>query len=216
MDNILLNISKYYDVIICNDIPGHGENACEFNVENSLNYTLKEYDKVKNYDRIDVLGYSLGGVLAVFLQSVRRIDNLFLIAPALYYIFPGNLKFFKYKNKTKNSFDNCKFLYFIEFVKISSYVKNEINKVSSNTYLFIGEDDYLVSYKSVKTLFNICSSEKKGILTIEDTTHTSILNSEKMISNLEDIIKNKWLFSIIIFILENIKKNIFFSLNFKC
>ena len=191
---ILSKISKYYDTIICDDLPGHGKNKSEFNKENSINFVLSEYDKVKNYKEIDVLGYSLGGVLSVFLQSVRRIDNLYLLAPAIYYIFPGNLKHFKHKkinNKMNSISTNNKFLYFVEFVKIVSYVKNEVSLVVPNTYLFIGEDDYLVSYKSVKVLFDICVSKNKSIVTIPATSHTSILYSEKAISNLEEFIKNK-------------------------
>ncbi len=194
MFNILSKISRYYDTIICSDMPGHGNNTLEFNKDNTLKYVINQYDRVKNYEEIDVLGYSIGGVLAVFLQHLRKIDNLYLLAPALYYIFPGNFKFLKYKSKSKNKTNltkSNKFIYFIEFVKITNYVKREVNIVVPNTYLFIGEDDYLVSYKSVKVLFDNCISENKSIMIIPNTTHTSILNSEKVINNLEIIIKNK-------------------------
>ena len=194
MFNILSKISRYYDTIICSDMPGHGNNTLEFNKDNTLKYVINQYDRVKNYEEIVVLGYSIGGVLAVFLQHLRKIDNLYLLAPALYYIFPGNFKFLKYKSKSKNKTNLTKsnnFIYFIEFVKITNYVKREVNFVVPNTYLFIGEDDYLVSYKSVKVLFDNCISENKSIMIIPNTTHTSILNSEKVINNLEIIIKNK-------------------------
>ena len=194
MFNILSKISRYYDTIICSDMPGHGNNTLEFNKDNTLKYVINQYDRVKNYEEIVVLGYSIGGVLAVFLQHLRKIDNLYLLAPALYYIFPGNFKFLKYKSKSKNKTNltkSNKFIYFIEFVKITNYVKREVNIVVPNTYLFIGEDDYLVSYKSVKVLFDNCISENKSIMIIPNTTHTSILNSEKVINNLEIIIKNK-------------------------
>ena len=197
MFNILSKISRYYDTIICSDMPGHGNNTLEFNKDNTLKYVINQYDRVKNYEEIDVLGYSIGGVLAVFLQHLRKIDNLYLLAPALYYIFPGNFKFLIYKSKSKNKTNltkSNKFIYFIEFVKITNYVKREVNIVVPNTYLFIGEDDYLVSYKSVKVLFDNCISENKSIMIIPNTTHTSILNSEKVINNLEIIIKNKWFF----------------------
>ena len=179
MFNILSKISRYYDTIICSDMPGHGNNTLEFNKDNTLKYVINQYDRVKNYEEIDVLGYSIGGVLAVFLQHLRKIDNLYLLAPALYYIFPGNFKFLKYKSKSKNK------------TNLTNYVKREVNIVVPNTYLFIGEDDYLVSYKSVKVLFDNCISENKSIMIIPNTTHTSILNSEKVINNLEIIIKNK-------------------------
>lgn len=194
MSMILSKISRYYDTIICSDMPGHGNNTLEFNKDNTLKYVINQYDRVKNYEEIDVLGYSIGGVLAVFLQHLRKIDNLYLLAPALYYIFPGNFKFLKYKSKSKNKTNltkSNKFIYFIEFVKITNYMKREVNIVVPNTYLFIGEDDYLVSYKSVKVLFDNCISENKSIMIIPNTTHTSILNSEKVINNLEIIIKNK-------------------------
>lgn len=197
MFNILSKISRYYDTIICSDMPGHGNNTLEFNKDNTLKYVINQYDRVKNYEEIDVLGYSIGGVLAVFLQHLRKIDNLYLLAPALYYIFPGNFKFLKYKSKSKNKTNltkSNKLIYFIEFVKITNYVKREVNIVMPNTYLFIGEDDYLVSYKSVKVLFDNCISDNKSIMIIPNTTHTSILNSEKVINNLEIIIKNKWFF----------------------
>lgn len=194
MFNILSKISRYYDTVICDDMPGHGNNTLEFNKENTLKYVIFQYDKVKNYDEIDVLGYSIGGVLAVFLQQIRKIDNLYLLTPALYYIFLGNLKFFKYKDKSKsktNTTKSNKLIYFIEFVKITNYVRNEVNTIIPNTYLFIGEEDYLVSYKSVKVLFDNCISENKSIMLVPNTTHTSILNCEKVINNLEMIIKNK-------------------------
>ena len=85
-------VEKIYDYVWNENLPGHSkkESFKNFTVDSTFNFILNEYDKIsKDYDRIDCIGFSMGGALASYLQSVRKINRLVLLAPANKYF---NLK----------------------------------------------------------------------------------------------------------------------------
>ena len=73
--------------------PGHGEKGIydynNFNSKDTFKCVLDAFDYLKkNYEDIDVLGYSMGGALATYLSSVRKFNKLILLAPANHYFNP--------------------------------------------------------------------------------------------------------------------------------
>jgi len=76
-----------YDAILCPALPGHASNLSEFSKAKAtdwVNAVESAYDKLlPAYEKIDVLGLSLGGLLACQLAKTRQIHHLFLLAPAL-------------------------------------------------------------------------------------------------------------------------------------
>ena len=64
-NTILPKLNTLYDTIACYDLPGHGYNTLKFNTLNIKKFVLEAYDTLSHtHDEIDVMGYSMGGVIA--------------------------------------------------------------------------------------------------------------------------------------------------------
>lgn len=78
---------KYYDAIVCPVLPGHGESIEALSKSKSSEWLAcaTEYceELVKTYKEVDVLGLSLGGLLACELAKQFKLHHLYLLAPAL-------------------------------------------------------------------------------------------------------------------------------------
>ena len=76
-----------YDAIVCPLLPGHGESIRAFAAATSSEWVEtaeQAYQALaKDYKKIDVLGLSLGGILACHLSQSYPINHLYLLAPAL-------------------------------------------------------------------------------------------------------------------------------------
>lgn len=86
-DFITINeiLENNYDCVKKVVFPGHGpdEPYKLFNDEDTIKVLLKAFDDLnKDYKYIDVLGFSMGGALAVYLSQVRSFNKLILLAPA--------------------------------------------------------------------------------------------------------------------------------------
>lgn len=176
---------KYkYDFISTPNIPGHGTNLNNFNVNNTLSFILFEYDKLNQiYDEIHVIGYSLGGVLACYLSQYRNIHKLILLAPAFDYI---NFKAYKPKLlkkgniKLKNTFEIKKIKYFYHFSKIVNTVEPQIQYILCPVCIIWGEDDVLVNYNGCLKLYKRALNNNKYFITLKNVNHTSILYSDSV------------------------------------
>ncbi|MDD3191163.1 MAG: alpha/beta hydrolase [Bacilli bacterium] len=88
-DLILENLKQEYDFVHLVTFPGHGMNygKNQFTSEETFELLHRTFDGLnKKYDCIDVMGYSMGGALAIYLSQVRRVNRLILLAPAYEYI----------------------------------------------------------------------------------------------------------------------------------
>lgn len=76
-----------YDAIVCPVLPGHAENIECFSRATArqwLDYAQEHYLALQNnYEKVNVLGLSLGGLLACELAKTCPINHLYLLAPAL-------------------------------------------------------------------------------------------------------------------------------------
>ena len=76
-----------YDALFCPLLPGHGRNLQDFSETKGtdwLTFIEKTFDDIaQNYEEIDVLGLSLGGLLACHLAQKKAVGRLYLLAPAL-------------------------------------------------------------------------------------------------------------------------------------
>ncbi len=80
-------IAPTYDAIISPTLPGHGNSLDAFAKAKALDWiTAAEeacQELVKKYHKVDVLGLSLGGLLACHLSQKMTLNHLYLLAPAL-------------------------------------------------------------------------------------------------------------------------------------
>jgi carboxylesterase len=84
-----------YDAVFAPLLPGHGENLAAFaqvTAHDWMTAVMKTFQAVRSqYERVDVLGLSLGGLLASMLAQRVEVDHLFLLAPALALKFPMSM-----------------------------------------------------------------------------------------------------------------------------
>jgi carboxylesterase len=75
-----------YDAILCPALPGHADSLLAFN-KSTANDWIKgaedAFESLAGYQYVDVLGLSLGGLLACHLSKRFDIHHLYLLAPAL-------------------------------------------------------------------------------------------------------------------------------------
>ena len=99
--SIMPFLEKRYDAIFLDNLPGHGDNGnlSQFTVLNVIDYVNKKFDEIKmEHEKVDVYGYSMGGVLATYLASNKDVNRVILLAPANKYI---NARVFAQKIKTE-------------------------------------------------------------------------------------------------------------------
>ena len=99
--SIIPFLKRRYDAIFLEDLPGHGNNGSldDFTVDNVINFVNEKYDELSlKYEKIDVYGYSMGGVLATYLAMNKNVNRIILLAPANKYV---NAKAFAKKIKTE-------------------------------------------------------------------------------------------------------------------
>ena len=81
-----------YDKIVCPVLPGHAESLKVLGQARAQQWrdTAKTHCQrlLNNYEKVSVLGFSLGGVLALELSQYLPIHHLYLLAPALKLYYP--------------------------------------------------------------------------------------------------------------------------------
>lgn len=78
---------QIYDAVISPVLPGHGESINAFSAVQATDWLLSaEYEcerLTREYEKVDVMGFSLGGLLACHLSARFPLHHLYLLAPAL-------------------------------------------------------------------------------------------------------------------------------------
>ncbi|STY27979.1 lipase [Legionella wadsworthii] len=77
---------EHYDALVCPALPGHADSIAAFSqtkIEDWLACGIQECEPLfKEYEKIDVLGLSLGGIIACELSKTFAFNHMFLLAPA--------------------------------------------------------------------------------------------------------------------------------------
>ena len=183
-------LEQYYDVINSIDLPGHGNNKMDFSSENIKKFVLSSYDEMKKKcECIDVIGYSLGGVVSCYLQSKRKINKMVLLAPSYRYF---NLKNFKIKkgNVNRGRLKGKSFLNLVKFFKINSDLKGEVNKINVETIILWGKDDYLVKESSGLILYKMIEYKNKQFVKLDNHNHYNIVNSKEALDIIKVFVKD--------------------------
>lgn len=190
-----------YDAIISPILPGHAQNISSFSkikaedwfkaVEGYCESLLKEYEKV------DVLGFSLGGLLAYSLGQRYPLNHLYLLAPAFDLHIPltlaiyllKSLDFFGFSAVYNNGANMIvehqqdiayRTIPIKTILEVFELIKNfQYNPARCTSDLFLGKYDDVVDVQVVANLFH--ADPKVRIHWLEQSAHLLPLDSDSEI-----------------------------------
>ncbi|MFC1656096.1 alpha/beta hydrolase [Patescibacteria group bacterium] len=156
----------------------------------------------KQCSEVYVVGYSMGGLLAMILASKVNPDKLALIAPALIttdkkaMFAPIGKYFIKYKNKisVKEMFpeeapkydlkynvgyDKYPLKSICDLLKIEKLAKKSLPKIQCPTLIIQSPKDDLVDPKSGNLIYNKIQSKQKELFWLKESIHICTIGPEK-------------------------------------
>lgn len=144
---------------------------------NKAEKIIKDYDE-KNY-QINLIGFSMGGVIASYLAAHLKIQKLILLAPAFeYFDIDSARRFIKtFINLSDTEKENYietrvpEYEYFISFAELIKKLKKSVKMVSCPIMILQGTKDEFVPIKSSRYAYNNVSSTSKHCMFIEGASH---------------------------------------------
>ncbi len=189
---------KDYDAIYCPVLPGHAKSIDEFSkatAEQWLDCSYNAYlSLAANYKKIDVLGLSLGGLLALNVSHKFPVNHLYLLAPALklngwitswlcaafFCKFIGLKKIKNYGgNLHSDKFQEITYrqLPLDTIIQLLTLIRSYNFKTPTcPTDLFLGRFDEVVDSKAVADLF--VNSSKTNVHWLENSAHVLSLDGD--------------------------------------
>lgn len=203
IEPLLQHLRKHTDWRI--EVPvltGHGE-TLELD-EVSYEIWIKESEEAllnlkQACDKVFVVGFSMGGMIAAYLAAHHEVDKLVLLSPARKYLS------FKYLSKyvaevIKDGFkgkldENELYLHYksklgavpfkanVEFMKLVNETKKDLEKIKSPVFIAQGQKDGLVPYQTVYSLDKEIGSDHKQVVIFEQSNHMICLGDDRDVLN---------------------------------
>jgi carboxylesterase len=198
----------HYDAIVCPVLPGHGDSIAAFSLVKATDWVLAAEAVcaalMKDYQHVDVVGLSLGGLLACHLSQRFKLHHLYLLAPALALQLPiklalvcahllRGLGFKRVQNragnlnsKQYNELAYCQ-LPITAIIEILTLINTfQFIEPTCPTDLFLGRSDGVVYSKQVENLFAHLPKVNRHWL--ENSAHVLPLDAdvEQIISCIRD------------------------------
>lgn len=198
--------------IVVPTLPGHGETLelKNFRAENWMMEAELALRKLqKEVDKVIVIGFSMGGLIAIYLAKRYKIEKMVLLSAAAKYIYPtqllqdireiakeamagkleANELYKRYKYKWKKTPINAT----IEFIRLVRMIEPYYGQIIIPVSLVQGKKDGIVPYATAQFLFDQIGSEKKELIYSETGKH-HICYSEDC---------NDWFFKVLLFLKED-------------
>ena len=202
-----LELNKGFDVFQFT-LPGHEKNLSKIDRNEWLKRSEEQVEwLIKNgYNKIYLIGHSMGGVIATYLASkYKEIKKLVLAAPAFQYlnVIKDDLnigKSLKIAPKVIKDYGSDEVIArmlklnvtvlkeFVEFVKENyDYPKY----ITCPTLILQGDNDSLVPISSSEYVYDNVKSKNKKLIILEDVTHDIFrdINKEKIFKLVEEFLK---------------------------
>lgn len=198
-----------YDTIVCPALPGHASNLKEFSSAKASDWmhaAESAYDDLqRTNEKVDVIGLSLGGLLAYHLAKTRPINHLFLLAPALalkmnvpFFLFSAKLlqhigvKHIPNRGGNINSKQHSELTYrklaVATIIELLTLIKTFTrHPLDCPTDVFLGRYDDVVDVKTVATFFE--KSPHTNIHWLNHSAHVLPLDADMNI--ISDCINNR-------------------------
>ena len=181
-------------------LPGHGtspRNLTNVTEEEFLKYSLNALDKLKEkYGEISVVGFSMGGTLAINLAEEREVNKLILFGPYLditrkwYYLgkpekwakrlypilpYVGKIKIANINDpaglKRYDSYKHLPVKTVLEMEKLSHKAGENIDKIHCSILWFHSRHDIASDYNSAKSFFEKIPSRRKNFIEYTRSNH---------------------------------------------
>lgn len=162
---------------------------------------LKKYleENCGNYEKIVLVGYSMGGLIVMALALETKIDVLVLVnAPMDIWVFK-NFMWTVYSVKdlhrkvyhvkiVLSSINYKKIINNFELRRLQKYIKANLSKITSNTYIIQSEHDYVAKPMSAYEIYDNIGAKEKEIRWHKYTSHF-IPDEEYVEEIMEDVLK---------------------------
>lgn len=138
----------------------------------------------KRYGTIDVVGFSMGGLLSAYIANRFPIRKLVLLSAAVYYFSPFrfmknmanqalNNEWFNWNEKKKKTPIRAA----IQFIELNKQMRPELPQITVPTFIAQGEQDPIIHPRSARYLYRKLQGEKE-IHYYSDTRHMICLEPE--------------------------------------
>ncbi|MFF2753903.1 alpha/beta hydrolase [Psychrobacillus sp. NPDC058041] len=184
-----LKANTHWEIVVPT-LPGHGETLAleKLSAENwmmAAEQTLRQLQK--EVERVYVIGFSMGGLIALYLANRYPIDKLILLSAAAKYVYPNQLlkdireiakealtgklennQLYKfYRRKFKNTPIHAA----LEFMRVVRIVEPFYGQITIPVFLVQGKKDGIVPYMAAQFLFDQLGSVKKELTYLEKGKH---------------------------------------------
>jgi carboxylesterase len=183
-------------------LPGHGSSEDkmeESDWEDWLNSARKEYEGLaQDYDKVYVVGLSMGGLLSLILAEEYKLDRVISIASPmkifdkLAYFTPVLRYFKRFKGDKQGLIQSVEDEYDVYYnstplatvpslLKLMKMAKDNLFKVSAPILIIQSRDDETVKPISAEIIYQGVSSQDKEILWLNEGGHVCTINGDKKI-----------------------------------
>lgn len=184
-------------------LPGHATDGIDFLSVKAEDWVREVYDKYLDlkaqYNKVYVVGYSMGGTLALYLGSFFDIDRIVLVAPGikikdeLFEFAPFFALIFskvKASNFIPSNIPELEYLdreYWqytwvrpaVELRKLIKVVIRRIDKVKSSVLVIVGDKDQVIDLKGVEEIKRKGSFKSFEVYTVKGGDHFLFIKDKK-------------------------------------
>lgn len=190
-----------WDVVIP-VLEGHGEELHleEVSYETWLDDAERALLELKTHcDKVYVIGFSMGGMIAAYLAAKHDIDKLVLLSTARKYVsfkhlsayiaeivgdgFKGKLQENEWYLHHKGKIGDVPLKANIEFMKLVNHTKSYLKEVTSPVFIAQGSKDELVPFKTAYSIEKEIGSVDKEVVIFEESDHLICLGDDQHVLN---------------------------------
>ncbi|MGG3471027.1 alpha/beta fold hydrolase [Neobacillus pocheonensis] len=171
-------------------LPGHGEQQSLKGIEYQewIHHAEEELKGLNDTcDKVYVIGFSMGGMIASYLAAQYPVDKLVLLSAAAYYVNPqqlaadifaalkdsmnGKLQENELFRRYKRKITETPLAATLQFRRLVSFIKPMLHQVQAPTFIAQGECDGIVPLKSAEYLYQTIGANEKKLTYIKQSKH---------------------------------------------